>query len=235
MTHKSKRLKQIAKDIDLSKVYSLADAMEALKQCPPLKFDESVDIAIKMGLDPRKSDQAVRGTVSLPHGTGKKLVLAALVHGEKIQEALDAGADFAGADLIEKIKGGWTDFDALVTTPDMMRDIGKLGKILGPRGLMPSPKAGTVTNDVGKAIEEIKSGKVEFKLDRHGVITNAIGRLSFTAAQLRDNVMALLEAIQRAKPSTAKGQYLRSLVVSSTMGPGLKIDLREGIVKESMT
>jgi len=227
MARNTKRFKQVAKEIDDDKVYDIVDAMETLKKCPPAKFDESVDIAIKMGLDPRKSDQVVRGTVPLPHGTGKKLVVAALVKGDKVKEATDAGADFVGADLVDKIKGGWTDFDALVTTPDMMRDVGKLGKILGPRGLMPTPKAGTVTADIGKAVQEIKAGKIEFRLDRHGVVTNAIGRLSFTADQLKDNLMALVAAIMRAKPASAKGQYIRSAAVSSTMGPGLKIAIRE--------
>jgi large subunit ribosomal protein L1 len=227
MTKKSKRLTDYEKNLEEGKIYSLNDALETLKGCPVVKFDQSVEIAIRTGVDPKKSDQNVRGTVSLPHGTGKKLQVLALVKGERVQEALDAGADMAGSDeYVEKIKGGWVDFDALITTPDMMREVGKLGKILGPRGLMPTPKAGTVTTDVAKAVQEIKAGKVEFKLDRHGVISNAVGKLSFGIDKLKENIEALVEAIQRAKPSSTKGQYLRSASVSSTMGPGCKIERR---------
>ncbi|SCA62741.1 50S ribosomal protein L1 [Chlamydiales bacterium SCGC AG-110-P3] len=228
MPKMSKRFKEIAKKVEAGQAYSITDAIEILKGCPAVKFDESFEIAIRMGVDPRKSDQNVRGTVSLPHGTGKKIRVLALVKGERVQEAIDAGAEFAGSDeFVDKIKGGWTDFDALVTTPDMMRDVGKLGKILGPRGLMPTPKAGTVTTEIGKAIADIQGGKVEFKLDRHGVISTAVGKLSFVVDKLNENIQALVDAIYRAKPSSAKGQYVRSVCVSSTMGPGLKIDPRE--------
>lgn len=228
MAQKTKRFKEIAGKIEEGKVHSITDAVTSLQECPPVKFDQSVEIAIRMGVDPRKSDQNIRGTVALPHGTGKTIRVLALVKGERIQEALDAGAEFAGGDeFVDKIKGGWTDFDALVTTPDMMRDVGKLGKILGPRGLMPTPKAGTVTTEVSKAIADIKGGKVEFKLDRHGVISNGIGKISFAVDKLVENIQALVDAIYRAKPASAKGQYVRSVYVSSTMGPGLKIDLRE--------
>lgn len=228
MPQKSKRFKEIAGKVESGKVYSIADAVEILQGCPTVKFDQSVEVAIRMGVDPRKSDQSIRGTVPLPHGTGKSIRVLALVKGERVQEALDAGAELAGSDeYIEKIKGGWTDFDALVTTPDMMREVGKLGKVLGPRGLMPTPKGGTVTTDIAKAITEIKGGKIEFKLDRHGVISNAVGKLSFSSDKLGDNIKALVDAIHRAKPATAKGQYIRSGFISSTMGPGLKIDLRE--------
>lgn len=227
MGKQSKRLEDYKKSLTEGKAYDLEEAIDVVKGCPPVRFDQSVEITIRTGVDPRKSDQNVRGTVSLPHGTGKKLRLLALVKGERVQEALDAGADMAGSDeYVEKIKGGWVDFDALVTTPDMMREVGKLGKILGPRGLMPTPKAGSVTTDIAKAVQEIKSGKVEFKLDRHGVISNAVGKLSFSQEQIKENIEALLRAIQRAKPATTKGQYLKSAAISCTMGPGCKLDRR---------
>ena len=228
MGRPSKRIREIAKSLDCQKVYSVPEAIEILKKCPPVKFDQSVDISLKLGVDPRKSDQSVRGTVSLPNGTGKTIKILVFARGDKVQEALAAGADYAGnEELFEKVNGGWTDFDAVIATPDMMRDVGKLGKVLGPRGLMPTPKAGTVTTDIAKAVQELKAGKIEFKLDRHGVVNNAIGKLSFTEEQLAQNIHAYLSAVQKAKPATAKGNYIRSLVVSSTMGPGLKLDLRE--------
>lgn len=226
MTHKSKRFKDIYKLVDVEKTYSLGDAIELLKKCPPVKFDQSVDVAVVTGIDTKKSDQQVRSTVSLPHGTGKKLVVAVIARGEKIKEALDAGADFAGnEDLVEKIKSGWMDFDVVISTPDMMREVGKLGKVLGPRGLMPTPKAGTVAADVAKAVTEVKAGKVEFKIDKSGVVNNLVGKLSFSKEKLMDNIHTFLSALAKAKPATAKGHFLKSLVVSSTMGPGLKIDL----------
>lgn len=228
MGRKGKRIREIDTKIDKTKFYNLDDAIETLKQCPSVKFDETIDVSIKMGIDPRKSDQQVRGTVSLPNGTGKKLVVLVFAKGDKVKEALAAGADYVGHDeLFEKVKDGWTDFDAVVATPDMMREVGKLGKILGPRGLMPTPKAGNVTNDVAQAVREIKAGKIEFKLDRHGVVNNGVGKRSFSTSFLVENIRTLLLAIARAKPASAKGQYFESLVVSSTMGPGLKIDLRE--------
>ena len=224
----SKRMKEVEKKVDKQKTYSLNEAVDLLKECPPPKFDQTVDVAIKLGVDPRKSDQQVRGTVSLPYGTGKTKTVLVIAQGEKVQEALAAGADFAGGnELLEKVKGGWTDFDAIIATPDLMREVGKLGKVLGPKGLMPTPKAGTVTSDVAKAVKEIKGGKVEFKIDKHGVIANAVGKLSFTSTNLVENIRSLLLAIMRAKPSSAKGVYVQSFVVSSTMGPGLKIDSRE--------
>ncbi len=228
MGHPSKRLREIAKAYDFSKIYSLGEAIDILKKCPPVKFDQSVEVSLKMGVDPRKSDQQVRGTVSLPNGTGKKTRILVFAEGDKVQEALDAGADYAGnEELLEKVNGGWTDFDAVITTPGMMRHVGKLGKVLGPRGLMPTPKAGTVTTEIAKAIQELKAGKIEFKLDRHGMINSAVGKLSFEIERIAENINAFLAAVQKAKPAGAKGQYLRSLVISSTMGPGLKIDLRE--------
>jgi large subunit ribosomal protein L1 len=180
-----------------------------------------------MGVDPRKSDQAVRGTVSLPNGTGKKMRILVFTRSDRVQEALDAGADYAGnEDLLAKVAEGWVDFDAVVSTPDMMRDVGKLGKVLGPRGLMPTPRAGTVTNDIASAIRELKAGKIEFKNDRSGVVNAGVGKISFLSPQLEENVNAFLNAVQRAKPATAKGNYMKSLVLSTTMGPGIKIDPR---------
>jgi large subunit ribosomal protein L1 len=228
MGRPSKRIREIAKTLDVQKTYSVKEAIDILKKCTPVKFDQTVEVSLKLGVDPRRSDQGVRGTVSLPNGTGKTMKILVFAKGDKVKEALDAGADYAGhEELFEKVNGGWTDFDAVVATPDMMRDVGKLGKVLGPRGLMPTPKAGTVTTDIAKAVQDLKGGKIEFKLDRHGVINNGIGKLSFEADKLVQNIQAFLTAIQRAKPASAKGHYLKSLVISSTMGPGLKIDLRE--------
>lgn len=227
MAHRSKRMKKIDEMVVFGKTYKLEEAVEILKKCPPVKFDQSFNAALKIGIDPKKSDQQVRGTVSLPHGTGQKVVLVVIAKGDKAKEALEAGADMAGADdILEKIKGGWTDFSALVCTPDMMRELGKLGKVLGPRGLMPTPKAGTVTNEVAKAVKELKAGKIEFKVDKTGNVNNAVGKMSFSAPQLVDNMKVLLQAIARSRPASAKGNFLRSLYVSTTMGPGLKIDLQ---------
>ena len=224
----SKRFRQIEEQIDLEKTYGIEEALELLKKCPEVNFDQTVDVAIKMGIDPKKSDQQVRGTVSLPGGTGKDVRVLVFATGDKVQDASDAGADHVGStELLEKIKGGWTDFDAVVATPDMMREVGKLGKVLGPRGLMPTPKAGTVTADVTTAIKEIKAGKIEFKLDKYAVFNNGVGKLSFVTQLLVDNIKMLLQAIVRAKPASAKGQYIQSMTVSSTMGPGIKIDRRE--------
>lgn len=227
MPKRSKRMRQIDQMVDVNKIYTLDEAIHVLKQCPAPKFDQSLNMALKIGVDVKKSDQQVRGTVSLPHGTGQEVKLVVIAKGDKVKEALDAGADFAGAeDLLEKIKGGWTDFSALISTPDMMREVGKLGKVLGPRGLMPTPKAGTVTTDIAKAVKEVKAGKIEFKVDKTGNINSAVGKISFQAEQLTENVMPLLQAILRAKPASAKGVFLRSMYLSTTMGPGLKIDLQ---------
>jgi len=223
----NKRTREIAKTLNALKMHSVEDAIDILKKWPSVKFDQSVDISLKMGVDPRKSDQHVRGTVSLPNGTGKQMKILVFAKGEKIEEALAAGADYAGhEELFEKINGGWTDFDAVVSTPDMMREVGKLGKVLGPRGLMPTPKAGTVTTDVAKAIQELKGGKIEFKLDRHGVINNGVGKVSFNDEMLIENIKSFVQAVSRARPASAKGNFMRSMVLSSTMGPGVKIDLR---------
>jgi large subunit ribosomal protein L1 len=226
MAHQSKRFREIAKLYDVEKSYNVQQAIEILQKCPPTKFDQSVELSLKTGVDTQKSDQQVRGTVSLPNGTGKKIVLIVFARGEKIKEALDAGADFAGnEELFEKIKSGWMDFNAVISTPDMMREVGKLGKVLGPRGLMPTPKAGTVTTDVAKAVAEVKAGKIEYKTDKHGVINSSVGKLSFKKEKLIENILTLLAAVAKSRPATAKGQFLKSLALSSTMGPGLKIDL----------
>ncbi|MCH1430359.1 MAG: 50S ribosomal protein L1 [Chlamydiales bacterium] len=226
MTKQSKRFREIAKLVDSNESYSVEEAVEILKKCPAVKFDQTVDISLTLGVDPRKSDQQVRGTVSLPNGTGKSSVVVVLAKSEKATEAKDAGADFVGDnDIIEKIKGGWTSFDALIATPDMMREVGKLGKILGPRGLMPTPKAGTVTKDIASTVKEIKAGRIEFKVDKHGVINSLVGKLSFSSDQLLQNIKSLISAISKQKPATAKGEYMKNLSLSSTMGPGVKVKL----------
>lgn len=226
MSKKSKRLKEVEKQYDAEKLYTLKEAVEILKSCPTVKFDQSVEVSLKSGINVKKSDQQVRGTVALPHGIGKEIKVLVFARGDKVKEAEEASADIVGNDdLFEKVKGGWTAFDAVISTPDMMRDVGKLGKILGPRGLMPTPKAGTVTTDISKAVKELKSGKIEFKNDKSGNINNMVGKLSFEEDKIVDNVAAYLSAILKTKPSTAKGTFLQSLVLSSTMGPGLRIDL----------
>ncbi len=226
MTKRSKRFKEIDQLFSPDRMYSLDEAVEVLQKCPPVKFDQSIEVSLKSGIDVKKSDQQVRGTVSLPHGLGKKIRVLVFARGDKVKEAESAGADYAGNDdLVEKVKGGWTDFDAIVATPDMMREVGKLGKILGPRGLMPTPKTGTVTLEVAKAVGELKAGKVEFKNDKSGMINNLVGKLSFDKEKLRENIEAFLSAVGKARPSSAKGNYMQSLVISSSMGPGLKIDL----------
>lgn len=234
MAKRSKRMKEVDKLVDKKRSYKLEEALEIFKNCPAPKFDQSINVSLQIGIDPKKSDQQVRGTVSLPHGTGQKVTLVVIAKGDKAKEALEAGADFAGADeYIEKIKGGWTDFTALISTPDMMRELGKLGKILGPRGLMPTPKAGTVTNDVAKAVQEVKAGKIEFKVDKTGSVNNAVGKLSFKSEKLLDNLNVFLAAISRSKPASSKGVFLRSLYLSTTMGPGLKIDLQSIVSAEA--
>lgn len=228
MGRESKRVREIAKVVGTDKVLKLMEAIELLKKCPPVKFDQTVDISIKLGLDAKKSDQSVRGSVSLPKGTGKKVKVLVFAKGEKVQEALAAGADYAGfEEYFDRVKNGWTDFDAIVVTPDLMREVGKLGKILGPRNLMPTPKAGTVTQDVAEAVNRVKAGQIEFKMDKTSVVNCLVGKLSFATADLKENIDALMSAIQRAKPATAKGQYIKSIYLSSTMGAGLKLDVNE--------
>jgi len=205
----------------------VADAGEALKLVKEnafAKFDETVEVAVRLGVDPRHADQVVRGTVVLPHGTGKSVRVLAIAQGDKAREAEEAGADYVGMDFIQKIKDGWLDFDVIVATPDVMGQLGQLGRVLGPRGLMPSPKAGTVTMDVGRAVKEIKAGKIEFRVDRTGNLHAPIGRVSFDPAKLAENLDAFMDTVVRAKPSASKGTYIKSVTVSSTMGPGVRID-----------
>ncbi len=214
--------------IDTTKQYKLEEAIEMIKQSAYAKFDETVDLAVNLGVDPKKSDQMVRGTVVLPHGIGKKVRVLAFAKGEKAKEAADAGADYVGAeDLVEKINGGWLDFDKTVATPDLMGMASKLGKILGPRGLMPNPKTGTVTFDISKAIKEIKAGKVDYKTEKAGIVHVPIGKVSFDSQKLYENAKTVLDAIIKAKPSSSKGKYLKNLSISSTMGIGISIDVSE--------
>jgi large subunit ribosomal protein L1 len=225
MGRKGKKYIQAKADFDRNTRYELEEGLKLVAESSHVGFDESVDVAIRLSVDPRKADQMVRGTVLLPHGTGKAVRVLAFAKGEKEKEALDAGADFAGGDeLVEKISGGWLEFDKAIATPDMMSSVGKLGKILGPRGLMPNPKVGTVTFDVGKAVKEVKSGKVEFRVEKAGIVHVAVGKVSFGVEKLLENIGALLDVIIRAKPPTSKGVYLKSIALSTTMGPGVKID-----------
>ena len=225
MARIGKRMKELKSKVDRDKVYPLEDALELLGELKGAKFDESVDLALRLGVDPRKSDQMVRGAVSLPHGTGRSVRVLVFAKGEKEKEAEEAGADFVGAeDLIQKIQGGWLEFDKAIATPDMMGQVSKLGKILGPRGMMPNPKVGTVTMEVARAIRELKGGRVEFKIDKGANIQCSIGKFSFGKDKLKDNLIALVEAVVKAKPDTAKGSYIKTATVSTTMGPGIKLD-----------
>ncbi len=224
----SKRIKAIREKIDLNKEYSLEDAVKLLKENSTVKFTESLDVAVRLGVDPRHADQMVRGTVTLPHGTGKEVKVLVLAKGSKADEALEAGADYAGfEEYIEKIKGGWSDVDVVIATPDAMPEVGKLGRILGPRGLMPNPKSGTVTNDVAKAVKEVKAGKIEFRVDKTGIVHTSLGKLNFTDEQLVDNAKTFLQTILKLRPASAKGQYVKSIYLSSTMGPGIEINKEE--------
>lgn len=227
-----KKIEAANEKIEKGKEYLLEEAISKVKELSHTKFDETVDLAFNLGVDPRKSDQMVRGTVVLPHGTGKTLRVLVFAKGEKEKEARDAGADFVGAeDMVEKITKGWLDFDKVVATPDIMGVVGKLGKLLGPRGLMPNPKLGTVTFDVAKAVKDIKAGKVEYKTEKAGVVHVRIGKVSFDADKLRENAKAIVESVNKAKPSTSKGKYLKGLYISSTMGPSLKVDVSSVTVK----
>jgi large subunit ribosomal protein L1 len=213
-----------ARELRTKPEYALEEAVKLLKQGHYVKFDESVDVAMRLGVNPKQSDQMVRGTVVLPHGIGKTVRVCVLASGEKVKEAEAAGADFAGGDdLIEKIAGGWIDFDVVIATPDIMRGVGKLGRILGTKGLMPNPKSGTVTFDIKKAVEESKAGKVEFRVDKTSIIHSTVGKASFDEAKLVDNVKVFLQAVQHARPAAAKGKYIRSMSLSTTMGPSFKI------------
>lgn len=222
---RSKNYRKAKEGVDRVKRYPLEETIRFVKEKAFAKFDESVDINLKLGVDPRHADQIVRGTVSLPHGTGKAVKILVFAQGDKEREARDAGADYVGGDEeIAKIQDGWVDFDVVVATPDMMGKVGRLGKVLGPRGLMPNPKSGTVTMEISRTVKELKAGKMEFRVDRQGGLSASIGKVSFEVQQLMDNAVAFLEAIMRAKPPAAKGTYIKSAAISSTMGVGLKLD-----------
>lgn len=226
MAGMSKRVKAIREKVDRQKLYPLSDALSLVKECAKAKFDESIDVAVQLGVDPRKSDQVVRGAVVMPAGTGKAVRVAVFAQGDKAEEAKAAGADIVGMeDLAESIKGGSLDFDIVIASPDAMRVVGQLGQILGPRGLMPNPKLGTVTNDVAEAVKAAKGGQVEFRAEKAGLVHAGVGKASFDQAALVDNVKAFVDAITRAKPSGAKGTYIRKVSLSSTMGPGVKLDI----------
>lgn len=228
MGKKGKKYTESSKKIDSQVNYSLRDSIDRVKETAYAKFDESVDLAVNLGVDPKHADQMVRGTVVLPHGTGKTVRIVVFAKGEKDKEAREAGADYVGAeDLVEKISAGWTDFDRAVATPDIMGLVGKLGKVLGPRGLMPNPKVGTVTFDVGKAVQEIKGGKVEYRVDKAGIVHVPVGKASFDAQKLYENTSSVLESVAKAKPSSSKGKYIKAVSISSTMGPGIKVDAQE--------
>ncbi len=213
--------------------YQLDEAFKLLKEVAYAKFNETVELSMLLGVDPKHADQMVRGTTVLPHGTGQSKRVLVIAQGDKQREAQEAGADFVGGDeMVEKINGGWTDFDAVIATPDMMRSVGKLGKVLGPRGLMPNPKTGTVTFDVAKALQEIKAGKVEFRVDKTSIIHVPVGKIQFTADALRDNAFAIINAVRKAKPPAAKGKYVRSIYISSTMSPSIQLDPSVAEVKE---
>lgn len=224
----SKRLLEAEKKVDVKKKYSLEEASKLVKEGSGVKFNETVEMHVRLGVDPKNTEQAIRGTVVLPAGTGKKLRVAVIAKGEKVKEAQNAGADFVGEnDLIEKIQKGWMDFDVLVATPDAMKDASKLGKVLGPKGLMPNPKSGTVTFNVDQAVKELKKGRIEFKIDDYGIVHTAIGKSSFTPEQICENGKSLLQALIKAKPSSSKGTYLKSITLSSSMGPGIPVDTTE--------
>jgi large subunit ribosomal protein L1 len=226
----TKNQKAVAEKFDASKSYTLAEASALVRDLSRTKFDASVDIAVRLGVDPRKANQMVRGVVSLPHGTGKAVRVLVLCNPDKVQEAQDAGADYVGLDdYLETIKGGWTDIDVIITTPQVMGKVGTLGRILGPRGLMPNPKSGTVTMEVGKAVTDVKSGKIDFKVDKYGIVHTSIGKTSFTADKLRENASEVLTTLMRLKPSAAKGTYMVSIHLSSTMGPGVRVDAKSAV------
>lgn len=231
MKKHSKRYNNTLEVIDKSREYPLDEGVMLVKQTATAKFDESVELSVNLGVDPRHADQVVRGTVSLPHGTGKDVTVLVLAQGPAATEAEEAGADYVGLDeYIEKIQGGWTDMDVVIATPDVMGQVGRLGKVLGPRGLMPNPKSGTVTTEVKKTVEEMKAGKIEFRVDKYGIIHSIVGKASFEANQLAENVTALVGTLLRMRPPSAKGLYLQKVTLTSTMGPGIKID-RSSVVK----
>lgn len=225
MAKRSKRQQTQATLVERSKQYQLTEAIELVKTGATTKFDESVDIAVKLGVDPRKPDEMIRGSCDLPHGTGKSVIVLVIAKGDKASEAKEAGADHIGAEeIIEKIQGGWLEFDRVIATPDMMGQVGKIGKILGPRGLMPNPKVGTVTKDVGKVVSSVKAGQVEFRVDKSGIIHMPVGRASFDEDKLAANVTLVMDTIRRMRPSSTKGTYIEGVTLSSTMGPGVRVD-----------
>lgn len=228
---RSKRYAQVSAKVDKKATYTIEDAVSKVKETASAKFVESVDIAVRLGVDPKKADQAVRGTVALPHGIGKSVRVLVIAKPPKDEEAKNAGADFVGyQDYLQKIQQGWADVDVIIATPDVMADLGKLGKVLGPRGLMPNPKSGTVTMDIARAVKEIKAGKIEFRVDKAGIVHSTVGKANFENQKLVENINTFLQTVMRLKPATAKGQYIKSIVLSSTMGPGVAID-RNVIIK----
>ncbi|HMT10699.1 MAG: 50S ribosomal protein L1 [Ignavibacteria bacterium] len=224
----TKRRKEINSKVDLKKEYTIAEAVTRLKEASKAKFNESIDIAMKLGVDPRQADQLVRGTVALPHGTGKTVRVLVIAKPEKQEDARNAGADHVGfEDYLKMISEGWADCDVIIAAPDTMSELGKMGKVLGPKGLMPNPKSGTVTNDIAKAVKEVKAGRIEFRVDKAGIVHACLGKASFEPAQLEDNIHTFINQVLKMKPATAKGQYVRSVTLSSTMGPGLSISRNE--------
>ncbi len=227
MAKLSKKRRAAVAKVDADKLYPIEEAVALVKEVNCTKFDASVDVHVRLGIDPRKADQALRGTVSLPHGTGKSKKVLVMCTPDKEDEARAAGADFVGLDdMVTKIQGGWTDVDVVIATPNVMAQVGKIGRILGPRGLMPNPKTGTVTPNVGAAVAEVKKGKISFRVDKFGIIHSSVGRVSFSPAQLKDNAMELLEMLLKMKPSSAKGIYMKSVTIASTMSPGIKVDTK---------
>src|ERR671929_1444228 len=228
MRKHGKKYRAAEEKVEAGRKYTLEDGVAKVKEIAFAKFDETVELTMWLGVDPRKADQLVRGTVVLPHGLGKSKTVLVIAQGDKQREAQEAGADFVGGDdMVDKIKGGWLEFDAVIATPDMMRAVGQLGKVLGPRGLMPNPKTGTVTADVGRAVRETKAGKVEFRVDKTGVIHAPVGKVSFDTQLLAENAKSLIDAVMRAKPSAAKGKYVKNATISSTMGPGIRLNTGE--------
>jgi large subunit ribosomal protein L1 len=226
--HTTKRRKEIIKKLDPNKIYTIAEAVAKLKETANAKFNESIDIAMRLGVDPRQADQLVRGTVTLPHGTGKTVKVLVIAKPERHEEAKNAGADFVGfEDYLKKIQEGWADCDVIIATPDSMSELGKLGKILGPKGLMPNPKSGTVTNDITKAVQEVKAGRIEFRVEKAGIVHACLGKASFDQKKLEENINVFINQILKMKPATAKGQYVKSITLTTTMGPGLHISKTE--------
>jgi large subunit ribosomal protein L1 len=227
MKRVSKKRKEILSKFDLTKIYTLSEACDLVKGISTTKFDASVDICVRLGVDPRKANQMVRGTVALPHGTGKDIKVLVLCTPDKEKEAIDAGAEYVGLDdYIDKIKSGWTDIDVIITMPSVMGKVGALGRVLGPRGLMPNPKTGTVTMEIGKAVTEVKAGKIDFKVDKYGIIHSSVGKVSFEGDKIRENASELIQQLVKLKPSAAKGTYIKSIYLSSTMSPGIQIDAK---------